>query len=351
MAVGRISGPLLKANLVRDGVDLAFETDLLYLDVTNSRVGINTTTPQQPLDVNGIIRTTDMTVTNQLDVGPLSIFGNTVQFNSDAVFVAPSGNDPVLYHTRLVIDDLQITGNTISTEVSNSNLELRANGTGRVNIQSNTQINGNLDVTGNITATGDVTIGGNIIIGDEITDSIVINAGIASNLVPDTDNTYNLGSPSFKWKTVYANELYIETLDLTNLKVGYLNFSGNSIVSDLGTDIVLSGTGSAGSVVLGNFAFNGNTITNRVAGAVSEIIPTGSGYVKIQGTNGLVIPSGTSGDRPDAYAEVGMIRFNTDSKAVEVWNGITWANPAGASGAVTEIQANELAATFALALG
>ena len=53
MAVGRISGPLLKANLLRNGVDLAFETDLLYLDVNNSRIGIKTTTPQYELDVNG----------------------------------------------------------------------------------------------------------------------------------------------------------------------------------------------------------------------------------------------------------------------------------------------------------
>ena len=33
MAVGRISGPLLKSNLIRNGIDLAFETNLLYLDV------------------------------------------------------------------------------------------------------------------------------------------------------------------------------------------------------------------------------------------------------------------------------------------------------------------------------
>jgi len=45
MAVGRISGPLLKANLLRNGVDLAFETDLLYLDVNNSRIGVNTAAP------------------------------------------------------------------------------------------------------------------------------------------------------------------------------------------------------------------------------------------------------------------------------------------------------------------
>ena len=41
MAIGRISGPLLKANLLRQGVNLAFENDLLVLDVNNNRVGIN----------------------------------------------------------------------------------------------------------------------------------------------------------------------------------------------------------------------------------------------------------------------------------------------------------------------
>ena len=56
MAVGRISGPLLKANLLRQGVDLAFETDLLYLDVNNSRIGIKTSTPSAELDINGSAR-------------------------------------------------------------------------------------------------------------------------------------------------------------------------------------------------------------------------------------------------------------------------------------------------------
>ena len=55
MAIGRISGSVLKSNLTRNGTDLAFETNLLYLDVTNSRVGIGTSEPQTPLHVNGTI--------------------------------------------------------------------------------------------------------------------------------------------------------------------------------------------------------------------------------------------------------------------------------------------------------
>ena len=60
MAVGRISGPLLKANLIRNGVDLAFETDLLYLDVNNNKIGIKTVSPAYDLDVNGTINATNL---------------------------------------------------------------------------------------------------------------------------------------------------------------------------------------------------------------------------------------------------------------------------------------------------
>jgi hypothetical protein len=45
MAIGRVSGQMLLPNLERDGVDLALETDLLYFDVTNRRIGIRTYLP------------------------------------------------------------------------------------------------------------------------------------------------------------------------------------------------------------------------------------------------------------------------------------------------------------------
>jgi hypothetical protein len=61
MAIGRISGSVLKANLTRNGTDLAFETNLLYLDVTNSRIGIGTSSPSTELDVDGTITGTTVT--------------------------------------------------------------------------------------------------------------------------------------------------------------------------------------------------------------------------------------------------------------------------------------------------
>ena len=52
MAIGRITGQMLSANLARSGTDLAFETNLLALDVTNSRVGIGTASPATTLHVS-----------------------------------------------------------------------------------------------------------------------------------------------------------------------------------------------------------------------------------------------------------------------------------------------------------
>ena len=103
MAVGRISGPLLKANLLRNGVDLAFETDLLYLDVNNSRIGIKTTTPQYELDVNGTTRSTDLITTGTAYIGDVRISGNTIDSVANTLnlttcllYTSPSPRDATL---------------------------------------------------------------------------------------------------------------------------------------------------------------------------------------------------------------------------------------------------------------
>lgn len=54
MAIGRISGPMLKANLERQGVDLSVETDLLYVDVNNNRIGVNEAVPTKSLHVDNV---------------------------------------------------------------------------------------------------------------------------------------------------------------------------------------------------------------------------------------------------------------------------------------------------------
>ena len=355
MAIGRISGPLLKANLIRDGVDLTFrngasDPDILYIDVNNARIGVNNSAPTTDLHITGSTSTTTLTVDNQVDVGNLHITGNTISSDLNTINFAPSGADPVIYHSKLYVDDISVEGNTIATIDTNANLELRPNGTGTLEVFASTNIDGDLYVSGSLNVDGDVTIGGNITIGDALTDSIQINAAIKSDLIPEQDNTFDLGSPSYRWKDLYLANLNTDLLSVSTLDVGDLMFRDNEITTTTGQDLHIDGNGSGG-VRLGNFRITGNVITNVSSGAISQFAQTGTGYFKIDTTNGFVPPRGTDAQRPTAYAVLGMTRYNTTSKSIEVWDGAAWSSPAGASGAVSEIVANDIAASFALMLG
>ena len=88
MAIGRISGSVLKSNLTRNGVDLAFETNLLYLDVTNSRVGIGTSEPTTTLQVNGTTTTTGLTASGVINANGT---GNSILV-ADTLRIAENGS-------------------------------------------------------------------------------------------------------------------------------------------------------------------------------------------------------------------------------------------------------------------
>jgi hypothetical protein len=83
MALNKIAGETLESNLIRN-TDLAFNTDLLYLDVDNGRIGVNTSAPGQfALDVNGNTRITgDQTIT-----GDLVVQGTTTTIDSQNLVV------------------------------------------------------------------------------------------------------------------------------------------------------------------------------------------------------------------------------------------------------------------------
>jgi len=241
--LGRISGPLLKANLLRQGVDLAFETDLLYLDVNNLRVGIKTTSPTHDLQVVGTTRTTDLEVTNQTIVGNnLTITNNTISTAAgDITINTPAGS--TVYNSKIVVDDIDIEQNIISTNVTDQNLEIRTSGTGQVEIYANTLVDGNLHVTGNITADGDIQIG------DANTDSVTFNADVASNLIPNVNEFYTLGSDpgtgGKRWKDLWTETLYSDAIDTGVAIIDGINIGlnqGNIIYVAANGDDLYSGT-------------------------------------------------------------------------------------------------------------
>ena len=95
---------------------------------------------------------------------------------------------------------------------------------------------GNVDVGGNLTVTGTTTFnGGTITMGDAADDNVVFGADVNSNIIPNTDNTYDLGSSSQEWKDLYVDGVaYLDSI----------NFNGTAITSTAAELNILDGVTS-----------------------------------------------------------------------------------------------------------
>jgi hypothetical protein len=86
MAIGRISGPMLFANLERQGLDLSIDGNLIYFDVNRRRIGINTSEPEYDVHITG----QDGTQAN------LFVYGNVIasKFTVNNAYSLPTDNGP-----------------------------------------------------------------------------------------------------------------------------------------------------------------------------------------------------------------------------------------------------------------
>jgi len=218
MAIGRITGQMLSANLARSGTDLAFETTLLVLDVTNSRVGVGTASPATTFHIsatdalrlpsgntgqrpgspaNGDIRynSTEATIEGYANSAWANLASGTqlkdadedtkidVETSSDAdeIHLTTGGNQTAIFRTAttdLGVTRLSNTASTITGQVTNGDITLTPNGTGSVVI-AKADINGGaidgtnigaatpgtgafstLTASGNATITGNLTVNG-----------------------------------------------------------------------------------------------------------------------------------------------------------------------------------------------
>ena len=227
MAIGRITGQMLSANLARSGTDLTFETNLLALDVTNSRVGIGTATPGTTLHVsatdalrlpsgttgqrpgspaNGDIRYN--TTTSQLEGYVNGAYANlasgteiqdadgdtsvSVEPSSDAdeVHINTANNETAIFRTAstdLGVTNISNTASTITGLVTNGDITLTPNGTGSVKIDK-ADINGGaidgVTIGSNSAATALTVSGGTVAItdtgGDGTMDGVIIGGSTAA---------------------------------------------------------------------------------------------------------------------------------------------------------------------------
>ena len=100
---------------------------------------------------------------------------------------------------------------------------------------------GELNVFGNSSILGDLTLGGDIQIGDSTGDSITITADFTSNLIPNVDNTFDLGSSVKNWRVGYIEQIVGETVTTTGNISGSATSTGSFGTLETAGEINASG--------------------------------------------------------------------------------------------------------------
>jgi carbonic anhydrase/acetyltransferase-like protein (isoleucine patch superfamily) len=167
---------------------------------------------------------------------PSNIFANTGLIRSNTLYVVSSGN---------IRGDVELGGN--------------------LNVASTTNILGDLTV-GNTTPknaniTGSLRVGANAnIVANLSANNLNITTFVSSNLTPSTNETYNLGNTTNRWKDLWLSGNSIQ-LGNTSITSG----SSNSLVTsnaNIFTSLLVGNTDTTGYITIGN-------ITNRQALTVS----------------------------------------------------------------------------------
>ena len=324
---------------------------------------------------NIVIPNNDVIITNDLSV-------------SETLFVQDIAASGTIIANSFTTGDILIDDNYITTTTSNSDLELRTSGAGAVIVDDFTIDESTIFTTNDlvldpgsehviINSTGAIKIPTGSTLQRPVTPVIgqiryntslsryegyngtnwIILQGV-EDLDGDTRITAELtegandGIIRFYSQGSLIADLDANRLSAERLVVDDIAIDDNEIsTSTTNTDLVFSAQGT-GSVQFENFSLKNSTITNSVADSITLFENTNNGYVKFDGTFGIVIPKGTSAERPGiAYREVGMTRFNTEDERVEVFNGTQWVSVAGAAAGLTRIEAEELAIAQVLIFG
>jgi fibronectin-binding autotransporter adhesin len=191
--------------------------DGAIIPVTDNDIDLGTSSLEfKNLYLDGTATIDTLTVDEAATVGTtLGVTGATTLSSTLAVTGAAT-----LSSTLAVTGNTTVGGTLGVTGATTLSSTLAVTGTST--LTGNVTASNDLSVGGNLTVTGNATISGNLTFGDADTDSINLAAEIDSNIVPNTDDTYDIGTTAKRWKDAYIDgTAYIDAII----------FNGTSITS------------------------------------------------------------------------------------------------------------------------
>lgn len=294
MAINKISGNILQDNLVR-GTNLAFQTDLLYVDIFNDRVGINTSSTSQTLTVNGSAQLASMT-----------FIGNVLQ-SSGTLILSPTGN----------IDVSNVHIGNLAGPVANSDAATKqyvdtmsGNVSFTISDGTTTQTVTNGETINFIGQPNQVTVTVSAI--DNVTVGLSNNVSIANSLTVTGNVTAG--------NIVLGSKIFLASGNI-NMATSWINNVQDPVADqDVATKKYVDDTVD---IFTGNITFANTTIGTSVSPGNITLAPAANGEIVLATTSSVVLPTGNTVQRPSP-ASTGAVRYNTDLGRVEVYDGTEW---------------------------
>ena len=356
MALARINGPMLQANLERQGQNISIDA-AAYFDVNNYRVGINKSVPAYTLDISG-----------NAHLGNLYILGNTI--STDPGYKLNLGN----------ISNLQINGGA-------ANYVIYTDGAGNLTFGNLDTLSGLEGFTANYITLGSNTVGvlasnaGSFTVNTTVTDSVATLNQILGNITNSAGSVIhvlgNISSGNINSGTItgaFYGNLYgnvTATGNISGTFVGnlYGNVTGNINGNVTGTVLTayqpnITTVGTLNNLTVTANTVSGNIITNGLFYAngaawnfgstygnanVAAYLPTYTGNLSpgnitsvfygnvhadvitpyqtavtvFNNTGAIGLPSGSNVQYPTSNV-AGYLRYNNSISTLEFYNGSSW---------------------------
>jgi len=283
--------------------------------------------------------TVDALVADTADINGGTIDGATIGATSASTgaFTTLSASAAVTLSSTLSVQGNTTLGNAASDTVTvtadiASDLIPSADSTHSLGDSSNYWSNafidaitttGNVSVGGNLTVTGTTTFnGGTLTLGDASDDNVVFGADVNSSIIPNTDDTYDLGSSSQEWRDLYVDgTAYLDSI----------NFNGTAISATAAELNILDGVTSTTAELN---ILDGVTSTTAELNILDGVTSTASELNLVDGSSaGTVVNS-----KAVIYGSSGEVKGTTFQTATNTSGNLLIANGTGfASTAVGDL--------------
>ena len=261
---------------------------------------------------------------------------------NDVAYKLPIANSPSIDYWTSVTNNLggtkrdvilQPAGNvTIS---STSNIGLPAGTTAqRPAVQGGLRYNSTFDSIEGLEIAGSVSIGG---IYDTDRDTYLDLSNNQYNFVTQGQTNHTLNGTLIESQGFSSDHKF--------------SIDGNIVSNDTlnGTSVLRSN--GTGYTEIENIKFRDSELWNWSSSnfIINQTNTNGEAFLKISNTSGMVVPLGTSAQRPGS-PEVGHTRYNKQLEYLETWNGSAWINAAGEVESIATSDVENLAYVFNLIL-